>query len=32
MPKEAVKLGAVDHIVPLDAIPGLIESYGRKHL
>lgn len=30
MPKEAVKLGAVDKIVPLEAIPGLIESYGKK--
>lgn len=26
MPKEAVKLGAVDHIVTLDAIPKLIMS------
>jgi two-component system chemotaxis response regulator CheB len=30
MPKEAVKLGAVDKIVPLDTIAGLIESYGKK--
>lgn len=30
MPKEAVKLGAVDKIVPLDAIPNLIEVYGKK--
>lgn len=31
MPKEAVKLGAVDKIAPLSTIAGLIESYGRKH-
>ena len=31
MPKEAVKLGAVDKIVPLSTIAGLIETYGRKH-
>jgi two-component system chemotaxis response regulator CheB len=30
MPKEAVKLGAIDKIVALDTIPGLIESYGKK--
>jgi two-component system chemotaxis response regulator CheB len=30
MPKEAVKLGAVDKIVPLDTIYSLIEAYGRK--
>ena len=30
MPKEAVKLGAVDKIVPLDTIPALIESYGKR--
>lgn len=30
MPKEAVKLGAVDKIVPLESIPGLIEAYGKK--
>ena len=29
MPKEAVKLGAIDKITPLDNIAGLIESYGR---
>jgi two-component system chemotaxis response regulator CheB len=31
MPKEAVKLGAVDKITPLTNIAGLIEAYGRKH-
>lgn len=31
MPKEAVKLGAIDKIVPLSTIAGLIETYGRKH-
>ena len=30
MPKDAVKLGAVDKIVPLDTIYSLIEAYGRK--
>ncbi|MBC3832134.1 chemotaxis response regulator protein-glutamate methylesterase [Undibacterium amnicola] len=30
MPKEAVKLGAVDKIVPLETIAGLIEAYGKK--
>jgi two-component system chemotaxis response regulator CheB len=30
MPKEAVKLGAVDKIVALDTIYSLIEAYGRK--
>ncbi|MBC3807143.1 chemotaxis response regulator protein-glutamate methylesterase [Undibacterium seohonense] len=30
MPKEAVKLGAVDKIVPLDTIHQLIEAYGKK--
>lgn len=30
MPKEAVKLGAVDKIVPLDIIASLIEAYGKK--
>jgi two-component system chemotaxis response regulator CheB len=30
MPKEAVKLGAVDKIVPLDIIASLIETYGKK--
>jgi two-component system chemotaxis response regulator CheB len=28
MPKEAIKLGAVDRIVPLDQIPSEIISYG----
>jgi two-component system chemotaxis response regulator CheB len=31
MPKEAVKLGAVDKIIPLSNIAGLIETYGKKH-
>jgi two-component system chemotaxis response regulator CheB len=31
MPKEAVKLGAIDKITPLSNIAGLIEAYGRKH-
>lgn len=30
MPKEAVKLGAVDKIVPLETIPDLIENYGKR--
>jgi two-component system chemotaxis response regulator CheB len=29
MPKEAIKLGAVDLTMPLDQIPGAIVSYGR---
>jgi two-component system chemotaxis response regulator CheB len=28
MPKEAIKLGGVDRVVPLDAIPGEIIAYG----
>jgi two-component system chemotaxis response regulator CheB len=28
MPKEAIKLGGVDRIVPLDQIPSEIISYG----
>lgn len=32
MPKEAVKLGAVDKIMPLSMIPELIEAFGRKHI
>ena len=32
MPKEAVKLGAVDKVIPLLSIPGVIESYGRKNI
>ncbi|MFZ6749173.1 protein-glutamate methylesterase/protein-glutamine glutaminase [Undibacterium sp. Ren11W] len=31
MPKEAVKLGAIDKITALGNIAGLIEAYGRKH-
>ena len=31
MPKEAVKLGAIDKIVPLTNIAGLIDTYGKKH-
>jgi two-component system chemotaxis response regulator CheB len=31
MPKEAVKLGAIDKIAPLQNIAGLIETYGKKH-
>ena len=31
MPKEAVKLGAIDKIVPLVNIAGLIDTYGKKH-
>ncbi len=31
MPKEAVKLGAVDKILPLSSLAGMIEAYGRKH-
>nr|WP_315487466.1 chemotaxis response regulator protein-glutamate methylesterase [uncultured Undibacterium sp.] len=30
MPKEAVKLGAVDKVVPLDTISSLIEAYGKR--
>jgi two-component system chemotaxis response regulator CheB len=30
MPKEAVKLGAIDKIVPLDTIHQLTEAYGKK--
>jgi two-component system chemotaxis response regulator CheB len=29
MPKEAVKLGAVQEELPLQAIAGLIERYGK---
>lgn len=29
MPKEAVKLNAVDHIVPLQEIPGIIMSFAK---
>lgn len=31
MPKEAVKLGAVDKILPLDSIAATIEQYGKQH-
>ncbi len=31
MPKEAVKHGAVDRIVPLQEIAGLISQYGKRH-
>lgn len=30
MPKEAVRMGGVDHEVPLESIAGLIERYGRQ--
>ncbi len=30
MPKEAIRLGGVDHIVPLDAIPGIIQTVYNK--
>jgi len=31
MPKEAIKLGGVDHVVPLDRIPALITAiYARQ--
>jgi len=29
MPKEAIKLGAADQVIPLDQIPGAIVGYGR---
>lgn len=29
MPKEAIKLGAVEHVVGLDQIPGVITRYGK---
>ena len=32
MPKEAVKLGAVDTILPLKDIAATIEAYGRKNI
>ncbi len=32
MPKEAVKLGATDKIIPLNQIAAAIESYGKRHL
>lgn len=32
MPKEAVKLGAIDKILPLESIAGAIEQYGKQHV
>ncbi|MEY4591566.1 MAG: hypothetical protein RIR18_461 [Pseudomonadota bacterium] len=32
MPKEAIKLGAADQIMPLGSIPDAMITYGRKHL
>jgi two-component system chemotaxis response regulator CheB len=32
MPKEAIKLGGVDHVVPLDRIPALITAIYAKQL
>lgn len=32
MPKEAIKLGGADQVMPLDQIPGAIVSYGRASL
>lgn len=32
MPKEAIKLGAADQIMPLSGIPDAMIAYGRKHL
>ena len=29
MPKEAIKFGAVEHVIGLDQIPGVINRYGR---
>ncbi|MCX7088507.1 MAG: chemotaxis response regulator protein-glutamate methylesterase [Methylococcales bacterium] len=29
MPKEAIKLGAAERILPLSALPGIIELYGK---
>lgn len=31
MPKEAIKLGAADQIMPLNSIPDAMIAYGRKH-
>jgi two-component system, chemotaxis family, protein-glutamate methylesterase/glutaminase len=31
MPKEAIKLGAADQVMPLSAIPDAMITYGRKH-
>jgi two-component system, chemotaxis family, protein-glutamate methylesterase/glutaminase len=30
MPKEAIKLGAAEKILPLSALPGIIELYGKQ--
>jgi two-component system chemotaxis response regulator CheB len=30
MPKEAIKLGAADQIIPLDQIPAAIVNYGKR--
>ena len=32
MPKEAIKLGGAEHIVPLEQIPAAIVSYSSQHL
>lgn len=32
MPKEAIKLGAADLIMPLEQIPAAIVSHGASHL
>ena len=29
MPKEAIKLGAAEHVIGLDQIPGMINRYGK---
>ena len=31
MPKEAIKLGAVDHVIPLNQIPVAIVGFGANH-
>lgn len=31
MPKEAIKLGAAERVVPLVTIAGIIEQYGKQH-
>ncbi|MEQ1638542.1 MAG: chemotaxis response regulator protein-glutamate methylesterase [Methylococcales bacterium] len=31
MPKEAIKLGAAERVLPLSAMPGIIEMYGKQH-
>ncbi len=30
MPKEAIKLGAADRVLPLTAIPQVIQSFGNE--